>query len=77
MEAYRRAAAVFVNSFRCRLSEDKAFFALLTDEAFDGLVSAEERRFLADVVRQSRRVEERHTVKDGAARGRVVAKTGV
>ena len=33
----RAASAVFVNSFRCRLSEDKAFFALLTDEAFADL----------------------------------------
>ena len=34
LEAYATGAAVFVNSFRCQLSEDKAFFALLTDEAF-------------------------------------------
>ena len=32
--------AVFVNSFRCQLSEDKAFFALLTDEAFAALLDA-------------------------------------
>ena len=31
-EAYRKGLAVFVNSFRCYLSEDKAFFAILTDE---------------------------------------------
>jgi hypothetical protein len=65
MEAYRQNAAVFVNSLRCRLSEDKAFFALLTDEAFDGLVSADERRFLDDVVPWTRRVAERRTWKDG------------
>jgi uncharacterized circularly permuted ATP-grasp superfamily protein len=67
LDAYRSGAAVFVNSLRCRLSEDKAFFALLTDEAFDHLVSADERRFLADVVPWTRRVEERRTVKDGVA----------
>ena len=65
LEAYRRGAAVVVNSFRCHLSEDKAFFALLTDEAFDRLVSAEERRFLSDVVPWTRRVAERRTVRDG------------
>ena len=32
--AYRDGLRPFVNSFRCRLSEDKAFFAILTDEAF-------------------------------------------
>ena len=64
MEAYRRGAAVFVNSLRCRLSEDKAFFALLTDEAFDDLVTPDERRFLSDVVPWTRRVQERRTWKD-------------
>jgi uncharacterized circularly permuted ATP-grasp superfamily protein len=66
MDAYRTGAALFVNSFRCRLSEDKAFFALLTDEAFGDLVTPEERAFLADVVPWTRRVAERRTLKDGA-----------
>ena len=66
LDAYRSGAALFVNSFRCRLSEDKAFFALLTDEAFADLVTADERRFLADVVPWTRRVQERRTWKDGA-----------
>ena len=65
MDAYRSGAALFVNSFRCHLSEDKAFFALLTDEAFAELVTAEERRFLADVVPWTRRVAERRTWRDG------------
>ena len=43
LRAYRERLAVFVNSFRCRLSEDKAFFALLTDEAFAHLMGADER----------------------------------
>jgi uncharacterized circularly permuted ATP-grasp superfamily protein len=66
LEAYQAGAALFVNSLRCRLSEDKAFFALLTDEAFDALVTPEERRFLSDVVPWTRRVAERRTFKDGA-----------
>jgi hypothetical protein len=65
LEAYRAGAAVFVNSFRCRLSEDKAFFAILTDEAFAPLVSREERQFLSEVVPWTRRVAERRTIHDG------------
>jgi hypothetical protein len=65
LEAYRRQAVPFVNSLRCRASEDKAFFALLTDETFAELLSADERRFVAEVVPWTRRVEERKTKKGG------------
>jgi uncharacterized circularly permuted ATP-grasp superfamily protein len=65
LEAYRDGLALFVNSFRCRLSEDKAFFGILTDEAFAGLMTAEERELVARVVPWTRRVEERRTRKDG------------
>jgi hypothetical protein len=65
LDAYAAGAARFVNSFRCRLSEDKAFFAILTDEAFASLVSEDERRFLADVVPWTRRVAERRTRIEG------------
>ena len=65
LDAYRRGATVFVNSFRCHLSEDKAFFALLTDEAFASLTSPDERRFLAEVVPWTRRVAERRTLHAG------------
>jgi uncharacterized circularly permuted ATP-grasp superfamily protein len=66
LEAYRDSAAFFVNSLRCHLSEDKAFLALLTDEAFADLLSEEERHFVTGVVPWSRKVEERHTQKGGA-----------
>ena len=65
LRAYRDGSALFVNSFRCRLSEDKAFFALLTDEAFAGLLSEDERRLVRAVVPWTRKVEERWTEKDG------------
>jgi uncharacterized circularly permuted ATP-grasp superfamily protein len=65
MRAYRERLAVFVNSFRCRLSEDKAFFALLTDEAFARLLSAEERALVARAVPWTRKLEERRTERDG------------
>jgi hypothetical protein len=64
LEAYARGLAVFVNSFRCQLSEDKAFFALLTDESFP-LLTEDEAAFVRRLVPWSRKVEERRTVKDG------------
>jgi uncharacterized circularly permuted ATP-grasp superfamily protein len=63
--AYREGLALFVNSLRCRLSEDKAFFALLGDEAFAGLMSDEERRFVERVVPWTRKLEERRTLRGG------------
>src|SRR5262245_16920731 len=64
-QAYRENLCPFVNSFRCRLSEDKAFFALLTDEAFSPLMSAGEAAFVSRLVPWTRKVEERRTRKDG------------
>lgn len=63
--AYRDGLAVFVNSFRCRLSEDKAFFAILTDEAFASLLSAEEALLVRRAVPWTRRVAERRTERGG------------
>lgn len=60
-EAYAKSLAVFVNSFRCYLSEDKAFFAILTDERFASLLSEGERAFVATYVPWTRKVEERRT----------------
>jgi uncharacterized circularly permuted ATP-grasp superfamily protein len=60
-EAYEKGLAVFVNSFRCYLSEDKAFFALLTDEQFKHLLPPDERAFVAAHVPWTRKVEERNT----------------
>jgi uncharacterized circularly permuted ATP-grasp superfamily protein len=65
LRAYREGLCPFVNSFRCRLSEDKAFFAILTDEAFAPLMSGEEGELLSRVLPWTRRVAERRTLKDG------------
>jgi uncharacterized circularly permuted ATP-grasp superfamily protein len=65
LRAYDSRVAVFVNSFRCRLSEDKAFLALLTDEAFAALMSADERALAARCVPWTRRVAERRTMRAG------------
>ena len=64
--AYRHRLCPFVNSLRCRLSEDKAFFAILTDEAFAHLMSDDERALVARALPWTRRVEERKTHRDGA-----------
>jgi uncharacterized circularly permuted ATP-grasp superfamily protein len=60
-EAYEKGLAVFVNSFRCYLSEDKAFFAILTDERFADLLSPSERDFVAAHLPWTRKVEDRKT----------------
>lgn len=62
--AYRDGLVPFVNSFRCHLSEDKAFFALLGDEAFGHLMTAEEQAFVRSVVPWTRKLEERRTLRD-------------
>jgi uncharacterized circularly permuted ATP-grasp superfamily protein len=61
LAAYASGEVVFVNTFRCHLSEDKAFLALLTDEAHAGLMSEEEAAFVAARVPWTRKLEERRT----------------
>jgi hypothetical protein len=65
LTAYRDGLVPFVNSFRCHLSEDKAFFALLGDDAFAHLMSPEERAFVDRVVPWTRKDRERLTLRDG------------
>jgi hypothetical protein len=65
LEAYESGRVPFVNTFRCRLSEDKAFFAILTDEAFSPLLTSAERAFVGRLVPWTRRVAERHTLRAG------------
>jgi uncharacterized circularly permuted ATP-grasp superfamily protein len=65
LDAYRAGVAPFVNTFRCRLSEDKAFFALLTDEAFAALMTKDEHALVERVIPWTRKLEERHTLREG------------
>jgi uncharacterized circularly permuted ATP-grasp superfamily protein len=65
LEAYRAGSALFVNSLRCRLSEDKAFLAILTDPAHGALFTPEEGEFLRSVVPWTRRISEGRTLRDG------------
>jgi len=66
LAAYRARPAAFQNSFRCRISEDKVFLAILTDEDHAALLRPEERELVRRVVPWTRRVAERRTTKDGA-----------
>ncbi len=66
MGAYRHRLCPFVNSFRSRISEDKAFLAILTDEAFAHLLTPDERELLGRVLPWTRRLEERRTRKGDA-----------
>jgi hypothetical protein len=63
--AYRHRLCPFVNSLRCRLAEDKAFFAILTDEEFESLMAEDERALLSRVLPWTRRVAERRTLREG------------
>jgi len=63
--AYRHRICPFVNSIRCRLAEDKAFFAVLTDEAFAELMDEEERALVSRVLPWTRRIAERRTIRGG------------
>jgi uncharacterized circularly permuted ATP-grasp superfamily protein len=65
LRAYREGLCVFVNGFRCHLSEDKAFFGLLGDEAFASLLTVDEREFVRLTVPWTRKLEERKTMRDG------------
>jgi uncharacterized circularly permuted ATP-grasp superfamily protein len=65
LRAYAEGRAVFVNPFRCRLSEDKAFLGLLTDEVFAFLMTDDERALVARTVPWTRKLEERRTRKNG------------
>jgi uncharacterized circularly permuted ATP-grasp superfamily protein len=65
MGAYRHRLCPFVNSFRSRITEDKAFLAVLTDEAFSHLLTPEERTLVDRVLPWTRRLEERRTRKAG------------
>ena len=66
LESYARREALFVNSFRCQLSEDKILLSILTDEAFASLLDEAERAFVAAVVPWTRKLEERRTLRNGA-----------
>jgi uncharacterized circularly permuted ATP-grasp superfamily protein len=65
LEATRKRAVTLVNPFRCKPLHKKAIFAVLTDDALQGLFSDEERAAIARHVPWTRRVSEERTRRDG------------
>ncbi len=61
LAAYEKGLALFINTFRCNLSEDKAFFAILTDETWAHLMSEADRDLVMRCLPWTRRLEERRT----------------
>ena len=47
VDAYRAKAVCVANTLRCKIAHKKAFFAVLTDERYASLFSAEEREVIA------------------------------
>jgi uncharacterized circularly permuted ATP-grasp superfamily protein len=65
--AYRTRAACFINSFRCRVSENKAFMAFLTDPAHLSFLTESERAALMRHLPWTRQVAEGKTDVAGEA----------
>jgi len=59
--AYKTRAACFINSFRCRISENKAFFAFLTDPSQLAFLPDEARATLLEHLPWTRIVAEQYT----------------
>ena len=64
-EAYAARAVCVANTFRCKIPHKKAFFAVLTDERFADLFSADEQATALRHVPWTRLVAEGHTTRGG------------
>jgi hypothetical protein len=64
VEAYRRGAAVFVNSFRTKYVHKKMLFGILTDELHQRHFTDVEQRAIRSHIPWTRRLEERRTSYD-------------
>jgi len=65
LDAYRAGAVCMVNSFRSKLIHKKALFAVLTNERWARLFTADEREAIARHVPWTRKVRQGKTEKDG------------
>jgi hypothetical protein len=65
LDAYRARAVCMVNSFRSKLIHKKALFAILTDERYARLFTAEERAAISAHVPWTRRVRAGKTMRGG------------
>jgi hypothetical protein len=64
-DAYAARAVCVANTFRCKIPHKKAFFALLTDETFGSLFTAEEREIASRHIPWTRLVREGSTTRNG------------
>jgi hypothetical protein len=64
LRAYEARAVCMANTFRCKIPHKKAFFALLTDERFAGLLSDDERAAIRGHVPWTRMVRETRATRD-------------
>ena len=67
LEAYAARAVCVANSLRCKIPHKKAFFAVLTDERYASLFSAEERAIIHEHIPWTAIVEDGRVVRDGKA----------
>ena len=65
LQAAKDRAVTMVNPFRCKPIHKKAIFAVLTDDALQGLFTAAERAAIAAHVPWTRRVQEGRTTRQG------------
>jgi hypothetical protein len=65
LDAARERAVVIVNPFRCKPLHKKAIFAVLTDDAMQGLFSGDERSAIRAHVPWTRRVTEGRATRHG------------
>ena len=69
MAAYEQRAVCVANTMRCKLPHKKAFFAVLTDPDFGGLLTADERALVAAHVPWTRIVRDEATDRRGRREG--------
>jgi hypothetical protein len=67
LDAYQSRTVCVANTLRCKIPHKKAFFAVLNDERYAGLFSAEERAMIQRHVPWTVLVEERQVTVDGHA----------
>jgi uncharacterized circularly permuted ATP-grasp superfamily protein len=68
VESYRARAVCMANTLRCKIAHKKAFFAILTDDRFNRLFSAEERETIRRHVPWTRLVRDDSVAADLRAR---------
>jgi uncharacterized circularly permuted ATP-grasp superfamily protein len=67
LRAYQARAVCVANTLRCKIPHKKAFFAILTDERYAPLFSADEQAMIRRHIPWTALVEERRVTRDGAS----------